>query len=687
MDFRIAGSFTDSLSRLTGQEQKAVKQTAFDLQINPASPGMSFHKLDRAKDKNFWSVRVGRDIRLIVHRTSKSLMLCYVDHHDAAYSWASRRKIERHPRTGAAQLVEVREIIREVETPVCIEMEVSLPAIFENVSRDELLQYGVPEEWLDDVLVSNESTLLELADHLPSEAAEALLEIATGTSPSITTETDETKDPFDHPDAQRRFRVMSNVEELEAALNFPWEKWITFLHPSQRDVVVREFNGPARVSGSAGTGKTIVAIHRAVHLAKQNPQRKVLLTTFSRALARSLKFKIEQLIGDSDDLNSRILVQSLDEVGIDAYEKNFGKPSIPTEAMLRKLIQNASENAPKHRFSIQFLEAEWREVLDSWQIESWESYRDVQRLGRKTRLGEKQRLVLWDIFSHVRQVLVEKGLVTIPTIFARVAQEFRSSSIRIADYILVDEAQDIKVCQLRLLSSIAGCKVNGLFFAGDLGQRIFQTPFSWKSLGVDIRGRSSTLRINYRTSHQIRQQADRLLPTSLTDVDGIQESRRGTISIFNGDKPTVVKADSIADETSLVSLWLQARITEGVEPHEIGLFVRSSNELERAISASVESRIPHTVLDSNTFTTEGKLSIATMHHAKGLEFKSVAVIAVDEEVIPLQDRIDRITDEGDLEDVYETERSLLYVACTRARDHLLLTCVKPGSEFLDDFVE
>ena len=686
MEFRIADSFTDSLGQLAGNEQKAIKQTAFDLQINPSNPGLSFHKLDRAKDKNFWSVRVSRDIRIIVHRTDKSLMLCYVDHHDAAYTWASRRKIERHPKTGAAQLVEVRETVREIEIPTYVEVEKILPLLFENTPREELLQYGVPEEWVDDVLKSNEDTLLELSEHLPSEAAEALLEIATGSVPVIASVSDEEIDPFEHPDAQRRFRVMSNVEELEAALNYPWEKWITFLHPSQREVVTREFNGPARVSGSAGTGKTIVAIHRAVHLAKKNSEKKVLLTTFSRTLAKSLKNKVVQLIGDNEDLKARVSVRSIDEIGIDAYESVFGKPSIPTENMLQKLLQDASEKVPEHRFSIQFLETEWADVVDSWQLTTWESYREVQRLGRKTRLGEKQRELLWEIFDQVRNTLNERGLVTIPTIFSRVNDEYKSGAIDIADFVLVDEAQDITVYQLRFLATVAGDKDIGLFFAGDLGQRIFRTPFSWKALGVDVRGRSSTLRINYRTSHQIRQQADQLLPSSLTDVDGNEESRRGTVSIFNGDKPEVVKAVDVEEEKSIISYWISRQLTDGVEPHEIGIFVRSGNELDRATSAVKEAGASSSILDANTFTTNGYVSISTMHYAKGLEFKSVAVIALDEEILPLQDRIERITDEGDLEDVYETERSLLYVACTRARDNLLLTCVEPGSEFLDDFV-
>src|SRR5216683_1307505 len=127
MDFLIADSFTDSLARLTGDEQKVVKTTAFDLQMNPASPGLSFHKLEKVKDRNFWSVRVSADLRLIVHKTQGSVLLCYVDHHDKAYDWAERRRLETHPKTGAAQLVEIRETVKEIVVPVYIQTETTAP--------------------------------------------------------------------------------------------------------------------------------------------------------------------------------------------------------------------------------------------------------------------------------------------------------------------------------------------------------------------------------------------------------------------------------------------------------------------------------------------------------------------------------------------------------------------------------
>jgi len=237
---------------------------------------------------------------------------------------------------------------------------------------------------------------------------------------------------------------------------------------------------------------------------------------------------------------------------------------------------------------------------------------------------------------------------------------------------------------LRFLAALGAGRPDSLFFAGDLGQRIFQQPFSWKALGVEIRGRSRTLRLNYRTSHQIRATADRLLGPEVTDVDGNKEDRRGTISVFNGPEPAVRVADTPQAEREEVARWLSARMGEGVKPHEAAVFVRSDAQLPRARAAVAEAGLAYRELDEKVETTSGCVSISTMHLAKGLEFRSVVVMACDDEVLPLKERIEAVTDDSDLQEVYDTERHLLYDACTRARDHLLVTAVAPASEFMDD---
>lgn len=692
MEFRIADTFTDSLARLTGEEQKAAKTTAFDLQLNPATPGMSFHKLAKAKDKNFWSIRVSADIRLIVHRTAGSLLLCYVDHHDKAYDWAERRKLETHPKTGAAQLVEIRETVKEVVVPYYVPTEVAAkpkPAavpilVFAKASDDELLGYGVPAEWLADVRKATEDSLLALTDHLPAEASEALLELATGGKPRVAAPVAAAANPFEHPDAQRRFRVMTNVEELERALEFPWEKWTIFLHPEQRQWVEKEYTGPARVSGSAGTGKTIVALHRAAHLARAHPSARVLLATFSDTLAHALQTKLRRLLGHEPRLGERIDVYSLKAIGLRLHQAHVGQVTLTDQAVVRKVLQEAASAVPDHKFARHFLLGEWEQVVDAWQLDNWEAYRDVVRLGRKTRLAEPQRKVLWSIFERVRAGLRARRLVTEAEFFSSLAAAIANNKKVVFDFAVIDEAQDLSVSQVRFLAALGGNRPNSLFFAGDLGQRIFQQPFSWKSLGVDLRGRSRTLRVNYRTSHQIRTQADRLLGPMVMDVDGNTEDRSDTVSVFNGPPPTIRTFDSESDEIHAVGAWIAELAKAGVLPHEFGVFVRSSAQVERACAAVKEAGIPLKVLDEHVETASGHVSVSTMHLAKGLEFRAVAVMACDDEVLPLQQRVETVGDDADLREVYDTERHLLYVACTRSRDHLLVTSVEPASEFLDD---
>lgn len=687
MEFRISDSFTSSLTKLTGDEQRAVKTTAFDLQMNPENPGHSFHKLDRAQDKNFWSVRVNRDIRIIAHRSKTSLLLCYVDHHDDAYKWAEKRKLETHPKTGAAQLVEIRERVEEIRIPYYVNIEAApspKPLLFSGYDDDQLLEYGVPPEWLADVKASDEDSILELSDHLPSEAAEALIEIAVGGTPRPPVVTLPESNPFDHPDAQRRFRTMVDTEELERALDAPWEKWTVFLHPDQQELVEKDFNGPARVSGSAGTGKTIVALHRAVHLARQNTESRILLTTFTDSLANALKEKLKHLIGNTPRLAERLEIHSMDAIALRLHKFNAQKKSLLKRDQLFELVSKHADGVEGLRYSKAFVFEEWSQVVDAWQITTWNDYKDVRRLGRKTRLAEAQRQILWSIYERVKAELQSTNSVSMAGIYLDLTQSLSVSNNSPFDFVVVDEAQDISIPQLRFLASLGGDRPNALFFAGDLGQRIFQQAFSWKSLGVDIRGRSKTLRVNYRTSHQIRMRSDKLLGPNVADVDGYEDDRTSTVSVFNGPEPTIRNFDSHEEEIEFVSDCLSKLIDDGYEAHEIGLIVRSDNEIPRAVSAIEEAGITYKKLDSYIQLAHGYASICTMHLAKGLEFRAVIVMACDDEVIPSQERIEAVADNADLEEVYDTERHLLYVACTRARDRLHVTSGELPSEFLED---
>lgn len=702
MTLLYAVTFTDALTHLSAQEQKQVKVTTVDLMIDPRGNGHQMHRVEASP--GFWTARVSQDIRIVLHRDGEQMLLAWVGHHDEAYRWAERRRLAPHERTGAMQLVELVETVEEFgRAPLPAAAPAASPAVpspppdtgqvpvdvpplpsrpFAALSDDQLLDVGVPRDWLEPVRQVAMTDVDALFAHLPAEAAEALLDHATGgrLADHVVAPAAPGTDPFAHPDALRRFRVLDNVEELQAALDQPFEKWAVFLHPVQRALVDRDWSGPVRVSGSAGTGKTIVALHRAVHLA-QDATARVLLTTFSKPLARALARKCDILTEAARDVRGRVTVATLDQAALDLYTAHAGQPTMATPSQIRAAIKAAREAGLGGTLSDAFLAEEWAELVDAWNVTSFDTYLAIPRIGRRTRLGPVQREAAWAVFAFVRERLAARGLVTWPHIYGVLTERLESAAAFPFTHVIVDEAQDLTVAQMRFLAAIArrqaGERDDSLFFAGDQGQRIFHLPFSWTALGVDIRGRGQLLKVNYRTSHQIRSMADRLLPATLTDMDGNSESRSRTVSIFDGPDPLIILADDEGAERDAVAGFLRDCLDEGMVAAEIGVLVRGQDQLARARAAVTAAGL-------DWRDEAAAPAIVTMHEAKGLEYRAVAVIACDEDVLPDPARLAAVGDAADLEMTHETERQLLYVACTRARDKLLISGVEPGSEFLDD---
>jgi len=687
VNFLIADTFTASFNRLSGVDQKAVKASVFDLQMDPTGNGIQLHRIDKSKDENFWSARVNRDVRLIVHKTDDSLLVAYVGHHDDAYAWAERRRIEAHPRTGAIQIVEVRERVEEVAKPATFdfvfpeparsrEKETAPAALFSSLDDNALLSIGVPSDWLADVRAASEDGFFALAGHLPAEASEALLEYAATGRLAAPAPALAIADPFAHPDALRRIRLIADQEELEQALAFPWEKWGVFLHPSQRALVERSFSGPARVAGSAGTGKTIVAIHRAVRLARDNPNARILLTSFSQPLADAMAKKVLVLAPETGGIVPRVTTASFRGIAEQMYQLEYGvRPRIASDAVLRERLRAAATATGLKGFSERFLLSEWTNVIDAWGLKSLDAYSTVQRMGRKSKLGPNQRARLWPVFQAVRDGLAAERYTTWADVFTGLADALAGRPIKPFDHVIIDEAQDLAPAELRFFAALAPAVADGLFLSGDVGQRIFQHPYSWASLGVDVRGRSHTLKVCYRTSQQIRRAADRLLPTVLRDTDGLEDERRGIVSVFDGPAPEVKFLATAATEAETVHDAIETWLSEGIAAHEIGLFVRTSELVARARAAIAGIK------------GAAEMVTVPMSLAKGLEFRAVVVMACDEGILPLDERVAEAADEAELDEIYETERRLLYVACTRAREHLLLTGVMPTSEYLSDFTQ
>jgi hypothetical protein len=302
------------------------------------------------------------------------------------------------------------------------------------------------------------------------------------------------------------------------------------------------------------------------------------------------------------------------------------RPRIASDAVLRERLRAAAASAGLKGFSERFLLSEWTNVIDAWGLMSLDAYSTVQRMGRKSRLDPNQRARLWPVFQAVRDALAAERYTTWADCLhqpGRRAGDARQQAIRPP---LIDEAQDLAPAELRFFAALAPAKPDGLFLSGDVGQRIFQHPFSWASLGVDVRGRSHTLKVCYRTSQQIRRAADKLLPTVLRDTDGLEDERRGIISVFDGPAPEVTSLADIAAEADAVRQTVETWLGDGIASHEIGLFVRTPQLVTRARAALAG------------LTGEGEMTTAPMSLAKGLEFRAVVVIC-DEGILPLDERV------------------------------------------------
>ncbi len=616
-----------------------------------------------------------RDIRIIVHRAPATFTLCYVDHHDEAYRWAETRKVEAHPQTGAAQIVEVVERVEEIVRQVIREVE---PPLLGQHSKDYLLALGVPVEWVDAVRACSESQLLELMTHLPQEVQERLLNLAAGNAVPLPVR-EEGVSPFAHPDAQRRFRIIDGQEELRRALDYPWEQWIVFLHPAQRSIVERQFKAPARVSGAAGTGKSVVAMHRVQQLLRKNETGRVLLTTFSRTLAGRLAQGMGLLVGEQD----RLIVDHLHKVARDLWVERYHGTFQPVAANdLRTWIDEANTSVGGGSFSSAFVRAEWDAVIDPWGVSTWEEYRAFPRSNRGTALGARQRKTLWRVFEKVFDRMAESNVMTWSGLCDSVAVSLDAGGSRPFCHVVVDEAQDFGPAEMRLIRALVEHGQDDILLCGDAGQRIYKAKFSWLSAGIDVCGRATVLQVNYRTTQQIRGFADGLLAGETQEADTGAESREN-VSLLQGTVPAVRSFESSQEEVAAIAEWLQQCLSEGYEPSQIAIFARTDNILrDRAARAAALAGIECHSLTDDSDVPSGRIAIGTMHRAKGLEFRAVAVVGCDDAHLPRRHVLQGFADDADRDEFTEQERQLLYVACTRARERMLVTATAPTSMFL-----
>lgn len=699
MQFIVAQSFMKQLKRLTEREQGMVSNTVLGLQYDPTAAKHNLHKVDG--NAGWWSAYVNGDLRIILRKQidGKSMMvICWADHHDAAYRWAKNHVLRQHPTTGMMQLVEIPEVVAKQEAaqgkatsprganeqdarstvPPCEKL---------GITQDDLLSYGVPELWVSSVLnAKTEDELLEIGEHLPPDAVDAVLKIAVGERPKISQLVEEapaqerTAKPFESEREKQSWWIVTDDQDLKDALNSTaWETWCVYLHPSQRAIAERNYKGVYRVSGSAGTGKTVVALHHAKHLLRTEPGAMVLITTFSENLAADLNYRVRPLMRPRE--LERCDTRTFRAFGIETFDKIVpNHPRVLDGDELKEFVDavvvDNRQSLPKG-IHPEFVTSEFERVVDPRGLTTWESYRDALRRGVLRRLSEERRAALWKVFEAIRAKLRANNLMTTNEMFWELAARYKAEPkrVRLYTHIVVDESQDLCEAELAFLSAYAQGKV-GLFFAGDIGQRIIRYSFAWKPFGIDLRGKSKVLKVNYRTTRQIRSMADRLMADKTVDADDIVQERKGTISLLSGPNPEFRQFDSIDDEIDGVAQWLdRLHDTQKVESHAIAIFYRSDKEWERAKTAVSKSKYAKATMPPK---------LCTMLDAKGLEYQVVVVMACDADVIPSPARLAEADIIAGLQEIYDTERNLLYVACTRARDYLLVSSAGIPSELLLD---
>lgn len=677
----FADTFFSSQAKLPSNILAKVNNLVLKFQANPKSPGLNYEKLNAVRDTNLRSLRVDQAYRVILAAPEDTgvYLLLWVDHHDKAYEWAARHKCSINPNTGSVQLYAVETVL---ETPQTVAAQVT-PPLFENLKDRQLLKLGVPEEQLTLVReIRSEEQLDSVQDALPQEAYEGLFFINAGDSyEDILRDREQDEEvvfdisnfaaALDRIQTQSRFVVPSDEEELTAMLNSSLEKWRVFLHPSQRKLSQGIKNGPVRVLGGAGTGKTVVAMHRAKWLAANvaTSERKVLFTTFTKNLAIDIESNLKSICSEDE-------MQLIEVVHLDRWVQGFLRKQsydytiMYDDKVLDGYWQRAiSEKPAGLDFPDSFFKEEWQRVIQPQGVASVEDYKKASRIGRGTRLNRQQRMEIWRVFEEYRHQLNRAQQKEVDDCFRDARALISGEGIELPYCsIVVDEAQDMGTQAFSLLRAIVPEDKNDLFIVGDAHQRIYgRNKVVLSRCGINIRGRSRKLKINYRTTDEIRKWAVSLLEgRNIDDLDGGEDDNHLYKSLTHGQPPVMQHFDSEQEQADFIKALLDNLDT----PLSHCCVVARTNREINAIQALLSSLdIPTAVIKASEAesTKEDVLHLATIHRVKGLEFDQLILASANKGLIPLDAAMRGKGDEVSMIQAETEERSLVYVAITRAR--------------------
>jgi superfamily I DNA/RNA helicase len=448
------------------------------------------------------------------------------------------------------------------------------------------------------------------------------------------------------------------------------------------------FKGPSKVFGGAGTGKTVVALHRAKRLAeteKISTSLGIGLLTFSKVLANDLIDKANLLMGDKTEVRQRVFVSHLDYLAHEAVSRYAGKKfELTTEYTIKSILTQLHKQYDlEDQFTPEFIFSEYMNVIGPWGLTNFQNYKNFQRLGRQTPLNAKQREKLSKLYVEFEKVCYEKSLITYFQLYQK-AVEAQSSRDPIFDHIILDETQDLGPHMLAFVRSLVSKKPNDIMLCGDTGQSLYTRHHSFRRHGFDVQGRSRKLFVNYRTSRQIKETADKLNEFLLELSDEPNENRR-SISIFDGPQPLVKLFNDRDSEIKNLLSWIKGQLSKGVQPHEIVVLTPNDFAMSAASAKMNDNNIRNWKLDATANYLNGEVGLAAIRRVKGLEYRSVAIIGCDEDQFPNANKMNELGDGSDFDEFLTLEKNSLYVAMTRARDNLLVSGITPGSAFLGEF--
>ena len=679
----LSDGFLGAFARIPKAQQKKVQEFISKFRQDPTSKGLNYEKIHDARSANVHSVRIDQTYRGIVLKPEQGAIyiLMWVDKHDDAYEWARRHECLIHPATGAIQVIDT-SYLQAVAPSAPIEIEKE--KLFSAYTKEQILALGVPPAFIKQVMMLTDvDALNQLKGVVPIEAWEPLHWLAEGF------DYQDVLDEFnDHPDkpvdtndfieaierSKRRFHVVENEQELLQMLNAPLEKWRVFLHPSQRKLVEAQASGPVRVLGGAGTGKTVVAMHRARWLAQQlagQPGKKVLFTTFTRNLAADIRANLQRLCTREEMARIEVInidawmSEQLKRHGYDfrvVYENDEGRRKCWTLA----LLQAPSELGLADNFYTE----EWQRVVQPNAVYTRDAYLKVSRVGRGTALSRIQRAKIWPVFEEFRSQMDRAKLREMGDAMHEAIVLLNEKQVQLPySSIVVDEAQDIGAPAFTLIRSIVPEGTNDLFIVGDGHQRIYRNKVVLGQCGINVRGRrSKKLKINYRTTEETRQFAVSLLTgVKVDDLDGNTDEMKDYLSLLHGEQPMIFHLADFKEEADIIIKQIQALLANGVRSQDICITARTKHIFERYASAMNCAGIETYALGQDSADNDERsgVRVSTMHRIKGLEFQYVFLAGINDGVVP-ESKALMTDDPVEFRDAIFNERALLHVAATRA---------------------